>query len=59
MGMRPKERVEKSEERIEESGGSVRGLWLDCDREEQVAIEEFKGAEHECSLWEGPETEED
>jgi hypothetical protein len=26
--MRPKERVKKSEERIEESGGNVRGFWL-------------------------------
>jgi hypothetical protein len=34
MSMRPKERVKKSEERIEESGGDVRGLWLNCDREE-------------------------
>jgi hypothetical protein len=26
MSMRPKERVKKSEERIEESGGNVRGF---------------------------------
>jgi hypothetical protein len=43
--MRPKERAKKSEERIDESGGNVRGFWLNHDREEQMAIEELKGAE--------------
>jgi hypothetical protein len=57
--MRPKERVKKSEERIEESGGNVRGFWLNRDREEWKAIEELKGAEHEWSFWEGPEAEKD
>jgi hypothetical protein len=47
MSMTPKERVKKSEERIEESRGNVRRFWLNCDKEEQMAIEEFKGAEHE------------
>jgi hypothetical protein len=57
--MRPKERAKKSEERIEESGGNVRGFWLNCDWEEQMAIEELEGAEHEWSFWKGPETEKD
>jgi hypothetical protein len=59
MSMRPKERAKKSEERIEESGGNVRGFWLNCDREEWMAIEELEGAEHEWSFWEGPEMEKD
>jgi hypothetical protein len=59
MSMRPKERAKKSEERIEESGGNVRGFWLNCGREEKMAIEELKGAEHEWSFWEGPEVEKD
>jgi hypothetical protein len=59
MSMRPKERVKKSEERIEESGGNVRGFWLNRDREEQMALEELKGAEHEWSFWKGLEAEKD
>jgi hypothetical protein len=59
MSMRPKERVKKSEERIEESGGNVRGFWLNPDREERTAIEELEGAEHEWSFWGGPEAEKD
>jgi hypothetical protein len=55
----PKEREKKSEERIEESGRNVRGSWLICDREEQMAIEELKGAKHEWSFWEGPEAVKD
>jgi hypothetical protein len=43
MRMRPKDSMKKSEERIEESGGNVRGSWLNHDREEQMAIEELKG----------------
>jgi hypothetical protein len=57
--MRPKERAKKSEERIEESGGNVRGFWLNRDREEWTAIEELKGAEHEWSFWKAPEAEKD
>jgi hypothetical protein len=57
--MRPRERVKKSEERIEESGGNVRGFWLNHDREELTAIEELEGAEHEWSFWDGPEAEKD
>jgi hypothetical protein len=59
MSMRPKERAKKSEERIEESGGNVRGFWLNHDREKWTAIEELKGAEHERSFREGPEVEKD
>jgi hypothetical protein len=59
MSMRPKERVKKSEERIEESGGNVRGFWLNRDREEWTDIEELEGAEHEWSFREGPEVEKD
>jgi nitrate/TMAO reductase-like tetraheme cytochrome c subunit len=59
MSMRPKERVKKSKEKIEESEGNVRGFWLNCDREEQTAIEELKGAEHEWSFQEGLEAEKD
>jgi hypothetical protein len=55
----PKERAKKSVERIEESGGNVRGLCLSHDRKEWMAIEELKGAEHEWSFWEGSETEKD
>jgi hypothetical protein len=55
MSMRPKERVKKSEE----SGGTVRGFWLNRDREEQMALEELKGAEHEWSFWKGLEAEKD
>jgi hypothetical protein len=54
MSMRPKETVKKSKERIEESGGNVRGFWLNHDIEEWTAIEELKGAEHECSFCKGP-----
>jgi hypothetical protein len=57
--MRPKKRVKKSEERIEESGGNVRRFWLNCDREEQTAIEELEGAEHEWSFWKDLEAEKD
>jgi hypothetical protein len=57
--MRPKERVKKSEERIEESEGNVRGFWLNHDSEEWMVIEELKGAEHEWSFWEGPEVGKD
>jgi hypothetical protein len=59
MGMRPKERAKKGKERIEESGGNVRGLWLNRDKKEWMAIEDLKGAEHEWSFWEGPEAETD
>jgi general stress protein YciG len=59
MSMRPKERAKKSEEMIEESGGNIRGFWLNHDREEWTAIAELKGAEHEWSFWEDLETEED
>jgi hypothetical protein len=55
--MRPKDRVKENEGRIEESGGNIRGFWLNCDREEQMAIEKLEGAEHEWSFWEGPELE--
>jgi hypothetical protein len=55
--MRPKERAKS--EKIEESGGNVRGLWLNRDREEWTAIEELKGARHEWSFWEGLEAEKD
>jgi hypothetical protein len=50
MSMRLKKRVEKGEES---------GFWLNHDREERAAIEEFKEAEHEWFLWEGLETEKD
>jgi hypothetical protein len=33
------------------------GIWLNCDREERVAIEELEGDEHEWSFWKGPEAE--
>jgi hypothetical protein len=59
MSMRPKERVKKSEERIEESRGNLRGFWLNRGREEWTAIEELEGAEHEWSFREGLETEKD
>jgi hypothetical protein len=57
--MRPKERVKISEERIEESERNVRGFWLKGNREEWMAREELKGAEHEWSFWKGPEAEKD
>jgi hypothetical protein len=57
--MRPKEREKKSEERIEDSGRNVIGLWLNRDREEWTAVMELKGAEHESSFCEGPEVEKD
>jgi hypothetical protein len=44
--IRPKERVKKGKERIEERGGNVGGLWLNHDREKRTAIEELEGAEH-------------
>jgi hypothetical protein len=59
MSMRPKERVKKNEERIEESAGNVGGFWLNHDKQEWTAIEELAGAEHEWSLWENPEAEKD
>jgi hypothetical protein len=59
MSMIPKMRANKSEERIEESRGNVRELWLNHDRKEWMAIEELEGAEHEWSFWEGPEAEKD
>jgi hypothetical protein len=55
--MRPKERVKKGKERIEESERNVGGIWLNHDREEWAAIEELEGAEHEWSFWKGPEAE--
>jgi hypothetical protein len=55
MSMRLKKRVEKGEE----SRGKIGGFWLNHDREERAAIEEFKEAEHEWFLWEGLETEKD
>jgi hypothetical protein len=57
ISMRPKERAKKGKERIEESGGNVGGIWLNHDREEWVAIEEPKGAEHEWCFWKGLEAE--
>jgi hypothetical protein len=57
MSMRPKEREKKNEEKIEENGGNVRGLWLNHDRKKWTAIQELKGAEHKWSLWESPEAE--
>jgi hypothetical protein len=33
MSIRPKKRVKKGKERIEEGGGNVGGLWLNHDRE--------------------------
>jgi hypothetical protein len=57
--MRPKERAKISEERIEESGGNDRGFWLNCDREEWMAIETLEGAEHEWSFQKGLEPEKD
>jgi hypothetical protein len=51
--------VKKSEERIEESGGNIRGFWLNHDREEWTAIEELEEAEHKWSFREGPEAEKD
>jgi hypothetical protein len=59
MSMRPKERVKKSKERIEESGGNVRVFWLNRNREEWTAIEELEGAEQEWFFWEGLEVEKD
>jgi hypothetical protein len=58
MDMTLKERVEISEERIEDSGGNVRGFRLNHDREERTAIEKPEGAEHEWPFWKGPEPEE-
>jgi hypothetical protein len=55
MTMRPKERVKKGKERIDESGGNVGAIWLNHDREEWVAIEELKGTQHEWSFWNGPQ----
>jgi hypothetical protein len=55
--IRPKERVKKGKERIQERGGDVGGLWLDRDREKQMAIEELEGAECKWSPWESPEAE--
>jgi hypothetical protein len=54
-----RETMKKSEERIEESRGNVRGFWLNHDREEQMAIEELKVAEHEWSFWKGLGPEKD
>jgi hypothetical protein len=51
------ERAKKSEKRIEESGGNVRGFWLNCDRKEQPTIEELEGVDHKWSFWEGLEVE--
>jgi hypothetical protein len=57
MSIRPKERMKKGKERVQERGENVGGLWLNCDREKWTAIEELKGAEHKWSLWESPEVE--
>jgi hypothetical protein len=57
--MRPKEKAKISEEKIEESGGKVRGFWLNHDSEEWMAIEELEGAEPEWSFQKGPEQEKD
>jgi hypothetical protein len=57
MSIRPKERVKKGKERIEERGRNVGGLWLDHDRKKQMAIEELEGTEHKWSLWESSEVE--
>jgi hypothetical protein len=35
------------------------GFWVNRDREEQMAIEELTGAEHERSFWKGLEMEKD
>jgi hypothetical protein len=59
MSMRLKERVKVSEESIEESGGNVRGFWMNHDREEQMAIEKLEGAEHDWSFQKSPEPEKD
>jgi hypothetical protein len=57
MSIRPKERAKKSKERIEESGGNVRGFWLNRDREKWTTVEELEGTEHKWSLWESLEAE--
>jgi hypothetical protein len=57
MSIRPEERAKKGNERIEERVGNVGRLWLNCDREKQMAIEELEEAEHNWSLWENPEAE--
>jgi hypothetical protein len=57
--MRPKKRVKKSEEKIKESGRNVNGFWLNHDREDWTAIEEFERAEHEWSFWKCLEAEKD
>jgi hypothetical protein len=59
MSIRPEEGVKRGKERVEERGENIGGLWLNCDREKQMAIEEPKGAEHKWSLWESPEAEKD
>jgi hypothetical protein len=59
MIMRPRERVKKSEERIEENGENVRGFWLNRDRGEWTAIEELTGAEHKWSFWRDLDAEKD
>jgi hypothetical protein len=41
MSIRPKERVKTGKERIEEKGGNIGGLWLNCDREKWTAIKEL------------------
>jgi hypothetical protein len=57
MSIRPEEGAKRGKGRVEERGGNIGGLWLNCDREKQLAIEELEGAEHKWSLWESPEAE--
>jgi hypothetical protein len=46
MSIRPEEGAKRGKGRVEERGGNIGGLWLNCDREKQLAIEELEGAEH-------------
>jgi hypothetical protein len=57
MSIRPKERVKRGKERVEQRWGECWGLWLNCDREKWMAIEELEGADHKWSLWESLEAE--
>jgi hypothetical protein len=40
-------------------GGNVRGFWLNCDREEQMAIEDSKGLSVNGLFGRVPEAEKD
>jgi hypothetical protein len=57
MSIRLEEGAKRGKERVEERGESIRGLWLNCDREKWMAIEELEGADHKWSLWESLEAE--